>query len=79
MQTAIVLMTIADRIGGFQQHKQQGQKELFSGMGRCRNPPLPVADNLLGEGKLGGGLRPALLLVGESGALSKVVLQQTIL
>ena len=31
------------------------------------------------EGKFGGGLRPALLLVSERGTLPKVVLQQTIL
>ena len=79
MQTSILLMTIANRIGSFQQHKQQSQKQLFSCVGRCRNPPLPVADNLLGEGKFGGGLRPALLLVSERGTLPKVVLQQTIL
>ena len=75
MQTPVLLVPVADGIGGFQQHKQQGQKQLFSGMGRRRHPTLPVTNNLLREGKLGGGLRPALLLVGERGALPKVVLQ----
>jgi hypothetical protein len=41
--------------GVFNNINSSERKQLFSGMGRCRDPALPVADNLLGEGELGGG------------------------
>ncbi len=34
-------------------------------MGRSADPTLPVADNLLRQGELGGGLSPALLFLIE--------------
>lgn len=36
-------------------------------MGRSADPTLPVADNLLRQSELGGGLRPALLFIIEVG------------
>lgn len=46
-QAAIVRVTVADRVGGFEQHKQQREEKRFSDMGRSADPTLPVADNLL--------------------------------
>jgi hypothetical protein len=47
-------------------------------MRRSADPALPVADNLLRQGELGGGLRPALLFIIEVG-VSPVMLKQTVL
>ncbi|MBZ4365153.1 hypothetical protein LAM67_28945, partial [Mycobacterium tuberculosis] len=72
-------MTVADRVGGFEQHKQQREEKRFSDMGRSADPTLPVADNLLRQGELGGGLSPALLFLIEVRRVSPVMFEQTVL
>lgn len=47
-------------------------------MRRSADPALPVADNLLRQGKLGGGLGPALLFIIEVRRVSPVMLKQTV-
>ncbi|VFT73020.1 Uncharacterised protein [Klebsiella aerogenes] len=48
-------------------------------MRRSADPALPVADNLLRQGKLGGGLGPTLLFIIEVRRVSPVMLKQTVL
>ena len=48
-------------------------------MGRSADPTLPVADNLLRRGELGGGLSPALLFLIEVRRVSPVMFEQTVL
>lgn len=48
-------------------------------MGRSADPTLPVADNLLRQGELGGGLSPALLFLIEVRRVSPVMFEQTVL
>ncbi|STS92537.1 Uncharacterised protein [Klebsiella variicola] len=44
-------------------------------MRRSADPALPVADNLLRQGKLGGGLGPTLLFIIEVRRVSPVMLK----
>ena len=48
-------------------------------MRRSPDPALPVADNLLRQGKLGGGLGPVLLFIVKVRRIAPVMFKQAIL
>ncbi len=69
-QAAIVRVTVADRVGVLSNINSSERKK-GSPTWRSADPTLPVADNLLRQGELGGGLSPALLFLIEVRRVSR--------